>query len=91
MNNPDTNTAVVRLPVPPRTRRGFLLLALLAVLGTAALFHGIASPLASEAPRSTPLGDVTTPLPQQSVPLHAANADTDVGLGVVEPMLAGWW
>jgi hypothetical protein len=87
MNNSDKNTAVLPLSIPRKTRQGFLLLALLAVLGAGALFHGIVAPLASVAPRSAPLSDVTTPLPHQSVPPHAANANAELGPGVVEPLL----
>lgn len=90
MNDSDTNTDVLRLPVPRKARVGFLFLSLLAVLGTGALVGGIAAPRPSVALRSAALSDVTTLL-EQSVPPHVVRADTDPGPGVAEPLLVGSW
>jgi hypothetical protein len=71
----------------PRRRSRPGVAAALAVLGIGAASFGLRSPVALAEPTSTSAPAVmATP---QSVSIHTADADTDVGPGQAEPVLVG--
>ena len=87
MFDSERDTALVAPPVARRRRQHVLVAALLAVLGTGAVYRGLGWSLASAAPQPAPLSPAATPRIEQSLQPHEANADVDVGPGQMEPVL----